>query len=78
MATYTTNNPTSLEEQRIALALATIQEWKGGCDCGGKFCENFGCASLDEIAQILKGETVSESTGAAVNLNDISRRLKGE
>ena len=60
MPTYTTNSATSLEEQRIAEVLALIAAWKRGCDCDG-FCENFGCASLDEIAAILRGEPMLPS-----------------
>lgn len=59
MATWTTDSPISLEEQRIAKALEIMAQWRRDCICEGrldKFCENFGCSSLEEIARILRGD----------------------
>lgn len=55
MSTYTTTSNISLEEQRIAAALAKIKEWQQSCSCQA-VCENYGCDSLEELARILKGE----------------------
>ena len=63
MTTYTTNSSISLEEQRIAAALAQIKEWKDACNCRGGFCEQFG-TTLDELAAILSDtpERLTEQT----------------
>ena len=60
MPTFTTNSATSLEEQRIEQAIRLMREWQSNCTCAGKFCESFGCSSLDEIISILNGESLNE------------------
>lgn len=62
----------------IKRVLRKAAKWKSYCGCKGKFCEGYGCASLDELLAPLKAFKFHRAAKSqrAIKSNPLGRKAK--